>query len=169
MKSFRQGVFETNSSSTHAMVVSNQIPLICPSHIHFHLDEFGWEHATLRTMEEKAAYLYTSAVCIYTEHKHIQKSLRESLLKFGVTCDFDTPTYMSYDNYTYVDNASVDHCGEDDHANFVDLMLEDADALACFLFNDESYVLTANDNGIYEDFNRDMNPEYEHITFYKGN
>ena len=61
----RYGQFETNSSSTHAMIVCNEEPKNIPPFVYFGIGDFGWRRDLLKTPEEKAAYLYTSALCLY--------------------------------------------------------------------------------------------------------
>ena len=60
----RSSIFETNSSSMHAIVVAKDRPKeIYDGYMReFEVDEFGWEHRTYRDFRDKAAYLWTIIV-----------------------------------------------------------------------------------------------------------
>lgn len=174
MINVRKNIFETNSSSTHAMVISSETPKYLANHVHFGIGEFGWGHELLTTVEDKAAYLYTSICCIKNDIKKAQNQLIASLALDGITCDFEAPIFKHYDNsdYEWLDNGFVDHCGADQHCDWVNEMLNNSDALKDFLFNDNSYVVISDDNcddEEYDWFQKKMNPPYEHTTYYKGN
>ena len=169
MIKIRYGEFETNSSSTHAMIVAADPPKNVPPFVHFSIGEFGWEHDILDTPEEKAAYLYTSALCL---EEDVEEKLAANLAIYGVNCGFDKPKWHIEDDYKWLDNGYVDHCGEDQHADWVHTMLTEPNALVRFLFNDDSYVMTSNDNCGDEEYEwqKEMeNPSYECEVYYKGN
>lgn len=73
--SIRRGIFETNSSSVHAITVTkNKVKDVYTGYsIEFATDEFGWEHRTYYDFTDKARYLWTAIVnnfCKYlTEEK----------------------------------------------------------------------------------------------------
>lgn len=175
MVNIRYSIFETNSSSTHAMVVSHEAPTFYPRHVHFRLDEFGWEFNILKTIDDKAAYLYTSICCMLNDKELIKAArdyITEALAQVGVSCHFDTPKYENYDYYDWLENGNIDHCGEDEHYEWVNCMLANPDALCRFLFTPTSYVVTGNDNCSDEEYEwkcEHANPPYEHTTYYKGN
>ena len=56
----RQGVFETNSSSTHSICIAQTTDYIIPDKVSFSVGEFGWEVDKLSSLSEKASYLYTA-------------------------------------------------------------------------------------------------------------
>lgn len=61
----RRGIFETNSSSVHAITVTGEKPHTTSYNgytIEFTVGEFGWEHRTYYGMYDKAAYLWTTIV-----------------------------------------------------------------------------------------------------------
>ena len=168
MINIRKGMFETNSSSTHAMIVAADPPAEAPAHVHFGLGDFGWRFEKLQD-ENKAAYLYTSAVLIYGG-AYAREHLTAALATKGITCSFSRVKYSK--DYSWPDNCGIDHCGIDDHKKFVDTMLSNPDKLMSFLFNDNSYVVTGNDNDTDEErewFNGLANPRYEHERFDKWN
>ncbi len=73
MKNIRQGLFETNSSSQHTLVVTDRsfdadhkyldkyLVTDSKGRIHFSLDEYGWEQYWIRGIYEKIAYALTYA------------------------------------------------------------------------------------------------------------
>lgn len=167
----RYGQFETNSSSTHAMIVCNEEPKNIPPFVHFRIGDFGWRRDLLRTPEEKAAYLYTSALCLYKD-EDVKEKLAANLALFNVKCKFDKPKWYGDSDCKWLDNGYVDHCGEDQHADWVRAMLTEPHALVRFLFNEKSYVMTSNDNCGDEEYEwqkEKENPPYECKVYYKGN
>ena len=167
----RYGQFETNSSSTHAMIVCNEEPKNIPPFVYFGIGDFGWRRDLLKTPEEKAAYLYTSALCLYGD-KNIEDNLAANLALFNVKCKFDKPKWYVANDCKWLDNGCVDHCGEDQHADWVHTMLTEPNALIRFLFNEKSYVMTSNDNCGDEEYEwkkEKENPPYECKVYYKGN
>lgn len=171
MYQVRSGVFETNSSSTHSIcITTNRKTTMChPDHVHFRCDDFGWEHRRLDSTEDKAAYLYSSMLHIF-EQKELEKAtaqIVDTLYKFKITCSFDKPEYRDYGSgLVYCINASVDHCGEDDHREFVEKTVYNEGRLLRYLFSQDSFVLTGNDNDYYD---VGINVKYPHESFYKGN
>ena len=172
MINVRNGIFETNSSSTHAMVVAAAPARVVPTEVYFGICEFGWEWDMLYTISEKAAYLYTSALCIYgkSNEQAIKNKLTAALAIFCINCFFEQHEW--YKDTDWLDNGNIDHCGEDQHKEWVDLMLNNPDDLVRFLFNSDSYIVTGNDNCDEfeaEEFNQKMHPNYAATVYYKGN
>ena len=60
----RRNIFETNSSSVHAITVTkNKVKDIYTGYsINFEVDEFGWEHRTYYDFTDKARYLWTAVI-----------------------------------------------------------------------------------------------------------
>ena len=56
-KQIRRGVFETNSSSVHAICISKSNEYKTQDNVDFIYGRFGWSPETLYTPEEKASYL----------------------------------------------------------------------------------------------------------------
>ena len=163
----RRKVFETNSSSTHSICITeNRRPLIYPSKLRFKCEEFGWEGAVLRTPEEKASYLYASILAFFNKEEAETKKnqLYAELGEEGIECEFDQPEY-SVGGYCL--NAYVDHVGNGDHGKFIFAVLSNRRRLFRYLFNDESFVLTDNDNGGW--FAPYIRVDYDHEEYYKGN
>lgn len=65
MKQIRHNVFETNSSSTHSMIIhhngiqKNEIPIGEDGYIHVKMNEFGWEVRNYYSQYDRLSYLIT--------------------------------------------------------------------------------------------------------------
>lgn len=175
-KLIRKQVFETNSSSCHSLSIVdgmtyNDIP-ICDNYgvVHINSGEFGWEQETYYNFNEKASYL---AVYIrdWTGDKLQEfKEIFENVIKEVSGCDeisYETNfwekeevfyditawnsetkqsektgekrSYMSNLGDGYIDHQSVE--SQDLHYLF-----EDTNQIKSFLFNNNSYLETDNDN-----------------------
>ena len=172
MVKIRSGVFETNSSSTHTIVVTER-KTEPGAIVDFQIGEFGWEIERYASVDEKASYLYTLS-CEQLGRDTYQ-DFYEILCKYGVKCTCSQPAKFvksSYSDYTYLDNGYVDHCYEDDAKRFVEHMMNHEHALIKFLFSDESFVVTGNDN-TWEDererYQELCEANYPHKEYYKGN
>lgn len=172
MRQVRNLVFETNSSSTHCIciVTDRKAELEYPEKVYFRCDDFGREPAELRSVEDKAAYLYSSILSLYEMKKaeNAKTWIMEELMKVGVQCEFEKATYHRYGSGVYCVNASVDHAGEDDHLRFVDGTLRSSGRLLRYLFSDKSVVLTTSDE-IDDDRVENFHVDYRHEFYYKGN
>ena len=172
MVKIRKGMFETNSSSTHTIIVTDQKTE--PGNlVDFAIGEFGWEFSRLDTIDEKASYLYTMACEMLG--RDVYQDLYEILVKYGVECSCSVPAKFvkfSGSDGEYLDNGYVDHASDGDAKEFVERMLNHEHALIKYLFSDESLVVTGNDNC---DEDRDewmqeqTDVDYPHNTYYKGN
>ena len=169
MMKIRKGMFETNSSSTHTIVVADRN---CePGNlVDFRIGEFGWEFERLDTIDEKASYLYTMA-CELTG-RDVYQDLYEVLVKYGIECSCSLPAVIKkYDGFPYLDNGYVDHAGEG--RDFVERMLSHEHALIRYLFSPGSFVITGNDNCDEEQWDWVQEQlgeiDYDHHVFYKGN
>lgn len=178
----RQRVFETNSSSTHAISVAGYYPedwnlsYKVPEKIHFALDqEFGWEFDTYDDTESKAAYLWLIICDMYSDVKDLDKlkEIREHIENIlhnaGVqevtfdmgsykecTCRDTCPLYLDYPGY-------IDHCYE--AYDFAKVLLDNDEMLLAYLLDSDSCVATGNDNcdeEVFED-------EHAKWIYRKGN
>lgn len=164
MVKIRNGMFETNSSSTHTIIVTEQ-KTEPGAIVDFRMGEFGWECGKLDTVDEKASYLYTMACELYG--RDVYQDLYEVLSKYGVQCSCTLPYHE--DKYGF-GNGYVDHasCG----AQFVMDMMNHDKALIKYLFSDDSFVVTGNDNMDLCDnkyYDAVEKVHYRHKTYYKGN
>lgn len=164
MIKIRNSVFETNSSSTHSICISNEKFIEdLPSYVKFSLGNFGWEENRLDTINEKASYLYT-AICELEQYHVISKSecinfIVKVFNKNNIQYDFEEPTK---DPWWY----GIDHVSEDDMIDFVKLVCHSEKRLLKYLFSEKSFILTGNDN---DDSNVSINVTYKHEEYYKGN
>jgi len=88
MRKIRNKIFETNSSSSHSLIIENKENQITHSYSEFNLrpnnegyiqlsfGEFGWGYETLRNQEDKLSYLLTMAM--ETELKAVEKPTSKS-------------------------------------------------------------------------------------------
>lgn len=140
----REGCFETNSSSTHAICIPTEQAYM-PSHIHFGIDNFGWsaEEASPET------YLYTAILCVYgqdeDELQERLKCLKDILNKHGISYTFSKPEW-STGRCRYLTNGSIDHSEE--VTDLVVDLLRDEDLLLRYLSGAE--IQTGNDNSFDE-------------------
>lgn len=168
MKQIRKGVFETNSSSTHSICIAKEVEISIPETIHFEFGEFGWECDTLKSIHEKASYLYTGLAA--NDRMSDFENIVEVLSRKGIEVTSDEPIYQEYtdgDNNTrrYVDNGGyVDHSNE--LTDFLDAVCRSDDKLLSYLFSHLSFIITGNDNN---ENDVDINVSYPHDEFYKGN
>lgn len=172
MVKIRNGMFETNSSSTHTIIVtdSKTEPGL---YVDFSIGEFGWEFEKITSIDEKASYLYTLACEMLG--RDVYQDLYEILIKYGVRCECSHPAQFvksSWSEGEYLDNGYVDHCCDDDAKHFVERMLNHEHALIKYLFSDESFVVTGNDNCDEDEsewMDEQTDVDYPHKTYYKGN
>lgn len=149
MKQIRNGVFETNSSSTHSIA----IPKNCDStnYISFHIDEFGWEWREADPADYFYTAIYETSSISEVEEK-IEK-LKNILDSHGIEYHFGEVKYhiwhSDYDNKDYLslDYGYIDHGNE--LTDFVDELLNDGDKLVRFL--SMGFVFTGNDNSDAEE------------------
>ena len=168
MKKVRNGMFETNSSSTHTIIITDQN---CDpgALVDFRIGEFGWGIEKLDTINDKASYLYTLACECYG--RDVYQDLYERLVKYGVDCECSRPAVFSNFGYgQYLDNGYVDHAT--DGCDFVDAIFHNEKRLIRYLFSDDSFVVTGNDNvdeDEYEIMEKMIDVDYNHEEYYKGN
>ena len=164
-------MFETNSSSTHTIIVTDRK---CEPglFVDFAIGEFGWDFERLDTINEKASYLYTMACeCL---GRDVYQDLYEILVKYGVQCSCSVPAKFVKPSWSdcELDNGYIDHASDGDAKEFVERMLNHEHALIKYLFSDESFVVTGNDNSDEEQcewMDEQTDVDYPHETYYKGN
>ena len=169
MIKIRKGMFETNSSSTHTIILTDNN---CEpgAIVDFRIGEFSWEFERLDTVDEKASYLYTAA-CLY-HGRDVYQDLYEILSRYGVKCSCTKPVEFDKEYEGCIDNGYIDHGCIDDLPDFVELVMSDDNALIRYLFSHESFVLTGNDN-CYENEERwvekQLDVPYTYQKYEKGN
>ena len=189
-KQIRQGVFETNSSSTHTISIakSNEFSRYVPTHtvIFFSSGQFGWENEVYHSSKNKAAYLWTGIVTsgIFDAEaiEKIKNSITRILERYECMVCFQPYKVGKYETcdreYTeFADaNGYIDH--SDELSEFLRAMFPDNEGtidealFLNYLFNPYSYIETSNDNSdeeCYGYYPSDNNIHGERIEFYKGN
>lgn len=174
----RQGVFETNSSSTHAISVASFYPedwnvsYKVPEKVHFALDN---EFETYEDTYSKAAYLWLIICDMHNDIKEldnlkaVRAHIEEVLTNAGVKeVTFDMG---SYKECTWRDDGSMylDYSGYIDHSydayEFAKTLLDNDEMLLAYLFDSDSCVATGNDNSDEEVFES----KYAKWVYRKGN
>lgn len=158
MQQVRSNVFETNSSSTHSLVLSNEgllqeVPF--PKHIlekgviDVESGEYGWEQEYYSGAWDKLSYLYTDAMMAVPHDKREETDpntfvsekldlIREAIkLHTGMECNF-LKSNDSYSPFGYIDHQSVGECYE--------VWENGIQGVINFVFNPNSYFETDNDN-----------------------
>lgn len=189
MRQIRQGVFETNSSSVHAICIATN-----PTEDSIHkmpiepdFRDFGWEWDIHRNAQTKAEYALTALFNSYSHDrdfviekvKEFRSWLKEENLLFdkywgklgdayfGETL-YGAVDYPEYGAYWHLPEGfyGIDH--GDDTREFVDYVFANKERMWNFLFSDDSFVQTGNDNDDYSGINF-RNIKYDHEIFMKGN
>lgn len=167
MKVTRRAVFETNSSSTHSISISNIGALKFPTSIFMTFDDFGWEINTHYDAQTKLSYVLTGIQYRHGWQTHypdnywtddVVKNSFDVLRKNAIL----TSKYFQWlvemlqensieildgyssttDDFGYIDHQSIDVLDElwsEDEATFKSNMKN-------FIFNSNSYLHTDNDN-----------------------
>lgn len=143
MINIRKGLFETNSSSTHAICIGkDNHDLVIPSKLTFQVGEFGWENEIYYDVTTLASYLYT-ALTEYYSGKELTKHINHiyTLLGHnGCKATFIEPTV---DEWGFADGY-IDHSEE--LGDFLNKVLSSDKALLRYLFSPDSFIITGNDN-----------------------
>lgn len=174
MINIRKGLFETNSSSTHAICIGKSNDnLQIPKHLRFSVGEFGWETEFYYDTTSKASYLYTALLhtcdaILGDSVENIKNHIYELLGSVGCDCEFILPTIGEYG---WLDDGYIDHV--DETIDFVKRVINNDKALLRFLFSPDSFIVTGNDNGDWfyewsEDFEKSVDTKDVDI-YYKWN
>jgi len=162
MRQVRLGVFETNSSSTHSLCITKEVVEPSTKSIDFRFGEFGWEFDEYNTTQEKASYLYTG---IYENGLEVFiDQIKKYLNSDNIYYTFEEPKYYTSNNCKFFDSGFVDHGGE--LISFIKDVCSNKEKLYSYLFSNDSFVLTGNDNSERE---VDIRVNYPHYEYYKGN
>lgn len=172
MKQVRKSIFETNSSSTHAITIANNtdedFKQNLPEKLIFGVGEFGWDFDRYEDTKTKADYLFTAILysCLCDEYLGKIKAILSS---WGVESVFPELKKVKGQYYTLADDNIyyyVDHVSE--LKDFIKKVCNDETLLMNYLFSDKSFVVTGNDNTEEE---LDCGTDANNILFnyYKGN
>ena len=169
MFQIREGVFETNSSSTHCVVVTKNhgnVPPLEPDHgslIVVELGEFGWGPECFNDFYKKLQYVLTM---IYeTEYAtELDIEIKGGNLPASARNEFQPDLFKNTFGFTQVDDLIYEYCGYRleplyakycgiDHQsceNYSDIndFLDDNDvSLPNLLFDTGIYIVLTDDNG----------------------
>ena len=175
MINIRHGLFETNSSSTHAICIAKKNDnLVIPQSLDFILNDFGWDEHFYYDVEDKASYFYTALYNSYDEDikknfESIKNHIYEVLGKAGCECWFDRARPSEWGKW--MESGYIDHQNEIDP--LIHKLIKNDKMLFRFLFSPDSFVVTGNDNNYWfddweENFDRSEAADKVDV-FYKGN
>lgn len=153
----RKGVFETNSSSVHAICISNKpvVGVAVSKTVSIYPEEFGWENSVYHDFDSKLSYL-SAAI---NEDTVLRDRFEKLLNELGIT-------QVGYilNNDGWFPWGYIDH--NHDTVYFVDFVLFDKQHLYQFLFSSDSYVRTGNDN---DNHTPEEPADYDGVCFIKRN
>jgi len=139
----RKGVFETNSSSVHALVINKgsgwEIPITSTAEkIKVYTGDFGWESETYQASEDKLSYILTGIVIM--DDREFGTILKETFPEY----DFPQLNKIKNGSYVQIDDveAMIDHGAPD-----FSLFKEHPAILRAFVMDSDNFIVTGNDNG----------------------
>lgn len=144
----RKSVFETNSSSVHAIAISREENYSLPKMVYFRFGRYGWEKEIYSDKTSKASYLWTGICSLYDCDKANEAKawITSVLNKYNILCEFE----VWKETFEWKGKAVPDIDGYIDHSDglcdFMHDILNDENMLLSFLFSDDSFVETGNDN-----------------------
>ena len=170
MKTIRTSVFETNSSSMHAISFANDDPKVTVDKIYVSASgEYGWDIRDFEAPDEKldyatVAFMHIACRVVKSELEedvsdYIDEKLQnvvECFAKHGVIVEFAEDMYKVYSKRYdtavsiqvaisgYIDHQSAPYADRDS-AQIARWFAEDPEELFKFVFN-SSYIHTDNDN-----------------------
>lgn len=121
-KQVRKNIFETNSSSMHAITVTSQphrIKYPDMEQIEFHTGEFGWSHIVYCDTHSKASYLWTAIVHNFIKEyvsgywKKDKNGKNKTYISGYIVLDVENPEYIKRKNAikTALVNAGLEDDG----------------------------------------------------------
>lgn len=140
MIKIRNNIFETNSSSTHAICFGDNINKL-PKTMRFNLDYFGRYDGYV----DRDDYLYTAICdfyCYGNEWKDKWEWVESVLKKNGVEKIYTQKP--KYDEYGWASGFHCDH--SENLEDFLSAVLEDEDLLLKYLTDDDGFVHCSEDD-----------------------
>lgn len=165
MRSIRNGVFETNSSSTHSLSIRKSDKGLYPktslvveedNRIHVLLGEYGWEYEKYNRPIEKLAYLCT--MCLETDGRWAEsvekfyecdgfKMINDAIAEY-CNCDgiqIDSELTYEYERVSS-ETAYIDHQSCEDYYSVKSYLDDYGVGVVEFVFDSSVTVITDNDN-----------------------
>lgn len=166
MKTIRNNVFETNSSSSHSLCigVSNELS---PSYllidyvdncVHVEFGEFGWGYDKTNNQYDKLSYLVTMLVETEGDSCKSMFDLRntegfksiENVIKEYCKCDgllIDSNVQPTIGNENYIDHDGyIDHQSCEDYHSLQHFLNDYRITVEQFIFNSSINLIIDNDN-----------------------
>lgn len=166
MKTIRNNVFETNSSSSHSLCIGANNEL-SPSYlsiddvdncIHVEFGEFGWGYETTTDQYDKLSYLVT--MLVETEGNSCKSmidlrntegfQLIEKVIKEYCDCDgliIDSIVGPATWNENYLDHDGyIDHQSCEDYSTLQQFLDDCGITIEQFIFNSDIKLIIDNDN-----------------------
>lgn len=148
MLNIRKSLFETNSSSVHALVIPKDQSISIPKKVILHYGEYGWE---ADSYDDTLDYVYTA--CVDQGQKEVDKLI----------------SYLKYKGVEEIELRNSEYNYGIDHGYEVPLddLFTNENLLDRFIFGNKSFVQTGNDNNDYypkeEDYDKN---EYDVLMKY---
>ena len=167
MKNIRQNVFETNSSSTHSISISENsigiLDTICPDDngiITLRGGQFGWEWEKTNNSLTKANYCAVDCVSNTDLEQMLIDVIKDHTGAKDVVFGFDTDCYNFSAELSYIDHQSRGTSKE---------AFKDKETLKNFIFNSESVLYLGNDNeNAPPNYFDPDNAEYKYLLEVEG-
>lgn len=140
----RKKVFETNSSSSHSVVITdNDESMFCEieecDKIYLSGDYYGWDSGELNHWHDKAEYCYTYALTQSNKKERDLKLLRETIKDYT---KLEVEFSIDEKEEKYYNNIGIDHQSSDT----VEKYFESYNDLRKLLFDDNYSISLGNDN-----------------------
>lgn len=143
MKTIRQSVFETNSSSCHSFSITNERKFDPKRYPRIRVSgsgEYGWSGPDVETPDDHLDYALVAGKYIFNEGLSEKlPAIQEYFEEHGVIVDFDFEGEPS----GYIDHQSAP--SEDEDSRRIGNMLDDPEELFNFVFSG-SVISMGNDN-----------------------
>ena len=144
MENIRSNVFETNSSSTHSITISNSnnasnstLATILPDEngtIYLTGGLFGWEYEKYNSALTKANYC--AIACDHYDTKYPNKEMLIEVVKKQTGAK---EVIFNIDNNSYIDHQSIE-------SGILEKVFKSKENLRNFIFNKRSWLIIDNDN-----------------------
>ena len=131
MITVRKGIFETNSSSVHVLVIPKDTDISIPSRVYLEGGEYGWQH---EKVFDTINYMYQA--CLDAGEEEVSRFILY-LMDKGIDVD-----YHGYDQKKFINDGFIDHGYEIP----LEHLFKSKRLLDRFLFGTGSYVQLGNDN-----------------------
>lgn len=162
----RAGMFETNSSSTHAICIHKQEELKFPPYIYFGLMDLG-DSDCWCGIQNRANYLHTIMyeICSRTDYIALQTKITNLLKSYGIKVEWAKPKWgldgYSPDYYDIKDSCAM---------VIINHIIPNDKLLLQYLFGENSRIVLGYD-GVYEERIKEAKEKYpagDEYLYYEG-